>query len=343
MLPMKNVLYVGNHLQNSQSNLGYSAVLGPLLEQSGYTVHYTSRKTNKVLRLFDMLWTTIRVRNKVDVVLIDTYSTQNFYYAVLVSRLCRILKLSYIPILHGGNLPHRLKHSPKVSKQLFEHASVNVSPSLYLKERFETFGYNNVVYIPNVISLENYAHRPKTFDVPKLLWVRSFSKIYNPMLAVEVLHELQQRGYKSNLTMVGPDADGSLDEVKAMADALNVEVTFTGKLAKHEWIALSKDYNVFINTTNYDNTPMSVIEAMALGLPVVSTNVGGMPYLIKDGVDGLLVPPNDKMAMADAICTLFDAPIRTATMTTNARHKVEQFDWEKVRGLWDEVLRLGRE
>ncbi|MCK0125037.1 glycosyltransferase family 4 protein [Gelidibacter sp. F2691] len=340
---MKNVLYVGNHLQHSHTNVGYCAVLGPLLEQRGYDVRYTSKKISKALRLLEMLWTTFSTRKKTDVVLIDTYSTQNFYYAVLVSQLCRVLKLPYIPILHGGNLPFRLKHSPKLSKQLFEHASVSVSPSLYLKERFEAFGFRNVVYIPNVITLENYAYSPKTFDFPKLLWVRSFSKIYNPTLAIEILHELRKRGSKANLTMVGPDADGSLAEVKAFADALDVEVTFTGKLAKSEWIALSKDYNVFVNTTNYDNTPVSVIEAMALGLPVVSTNVGGMPYLIKDGVDGLLVPPKDKMAMADAICTLFDAPIRTATMTTNARHKVEQFDWEKVRGLWDEVLRLGRE
>ncbi|WP_299399532.1 glycosyltransferase family 4 protein [uncultured Gelidibacter sp.] len=337
---MKNVLYVGNHLKNSQSNIGYSAVLGPLLEQSGYAVRYTSRKTNKVLRLLEMLWTTFSTRKKTDIVLIDTYSTQNFYYAVLVSRLCKILKLPYVPILHGGNLPHRLKHSPKLSKQLFEHASVSVSPSLYLKERFEAFGFRNVVYIPNVITLENYAYSPKTFDFPKLLWVRSFSKIYNPTLAIEILHELRKRGSKANLTMVGPDADGSLAEVKAFADALDVEVTFTGKLAKSEWIALSKNYNVFINTTNYDNTPVSVIEAMALGLPVVSTNVGGMPNLINNGVDGILVPPDDKVAMADAICALFENPSHAAALAVNARLKVEQFDWGKVRGLWDEVLRI---
>src|SRR5690606_5057886 len=111
MSPMKNLLYVGNHLQNSQTNVSYSAVLGPLLEQGGYDLRYTSNKTNKVLRLLDMLWTTFRSRKKTDVVLIDTYSTQNFYYAVLVGQLCRLLQLPYIPILHGGNLPQRLKSS----------------------------------------------------------------------------------------------------------------------------------------------------------------------------------------------------------------------------------------
>ncbi len=335
---MKNLLYVGNHFQNSQSNASYSAVLGPLLEQSGYAVRYTSNKTNKAQRLADMLWTTFRTHKKNDLVLIDTYSTQNFFYAVLVSQLCRILKLPYVPILHGGNLPNRLKNSPKLSKRLFKNAYVNVSPSLYLKIIYEEYGYENVAYIPNTIRIENYPHHDKTFDAPRLLWVRSFSEIYNPELAVSVLHELRQRGHDASLCMVGPDANGSLSQVKALADTLNVSVTFMGKLTKTAWIDLSKDYNVFINTTNFDNMPVSVVEAMALGLPVVSTNVGGMPYLISDGVDGVLVAPNDKVAMADAVEDLFEDVAKTERMVDRAREKVEGFDWGKVKERWDAVL-----
>ncbi|WP_035479641.1 glycosyltransferase family 4 protein [Gelidibacter mesophilus] len=337
---MKNLLYVGNHLKSSQTNTSYSAVLGPLLEQSGYQVRYTSDKTNKMLRLLEMLWTTFRARKKTDLVLIDTYSTQNFYYAVLVGQLCRLLKLRYIPLLHGGNLPNRLKNSPKLSQRLFKNAYTNVSPSLYLKHSFEEFGYQNVVYIPNTITIENYPYHKKTFDVPRLLWVRSFSEIYNPKLAVEVLYELIQRGYDATLTMVGPDSDESLSQVRALAATLNVPVNFTGKLSKKAWIDLSTDYNVFMNTTNFDNMPVSVIEAMALGLPVVSTDVGGMPYLIDSGVDGVLVVPNDKEVMADAIETFFEDRYRTDAMVVRAREKVEGFDWEKVRELWGEVLQI---
>lgn len=334
----KKLLYVGNHLQNSRSNASYSAVLGPLLEQNGYELRYTSNKTNKGLRLLEMLWTTFIARKKTDIVLIDTYSTQNFYYAVMVGWLCRFFDLPYIPILHGGNLPNRLKGSPKLSKWLFKNAYANVSPSLYLKTIYEKFGYHNVVYIPNTISIKNYPFHKKKFDAPRLLWVRSFSEIYNPELAVEVLHELQQRGYDASLCMVGPDADGSLSKVKALATTLNVSVTFTGKLTKDAWIELSKAYNVFINTTNFDNTPVSVIEAMALGIPVVSTNAGGIPYLIDNGVDGLLVTPNDVVLMADAIGTLFDNVPQTEAMVVKAREKVEGFDWSEVSVLWEELL-----
>ena len=61
-------------------------------------------------------------------------------------------------------------------------------------------------------------------------------------------------------------------------------------MKKSSWINLSKDCDIFINTTNYDNMPISVIEAMALGLPIVSTNAGGLKYFHDDGEDALLVP-----------------------------------------------------
>ena len=195
-----------------------------------------------------------------------------------------------------------------------------------------------MVYIPNTIELKKYPFDSRAFDQPKLLWVRSFAQIYNPELAVKVLKVLLDEGYTASLCMVGPDSDGTLAEVQHLAKALNVDVTITGKLSKAEWITLSQSYNVFLNTTNFDNTPVSVIEAMALGLPIVSTNVGGMPFLIADQVQGLLVPPENENAMAHAIIRLFEQPELRQILRTNARQKVEQFDWQQVKSLWAAIL-----
>jgi glycosyltransferase involved in cell wall biosynthesis len=335
---MTSLLYIGNYLNSKRSNVSNIHVLGGLLEAEGYVVHYSSKQENKVLRLLDMLYSCFKYRKRVGMVLIDTYSTQNFYYAVLCSQLCRLLKLPYICNLNGGNLPYRLKTFPKLSRMIFAHAVHNVAPSLYLKNAFEFHGYPNVVHIPNTIELDKYPLSSQPFDQPKLLWVRSFAKLYNPELAVRVLHALNQKGYQAELCMVGPDSDGSLAEVKQLAQALKLSVRFTGKLSKTEWISLSKAYNVFINTTNFDNTPVSVIEAMALGLPVVSTNVGGMPFLIKNKEQGLLVPPNTVPAMVDAILQLFEFPEQRQVMIVNARQLTEQFDWQAVKPLWAAVL-----
>ncbi|MGA8853272.1 MAG: glycosyltransferase family 4 protein, partial [Christiangramia sp.] len=87
-----------------------------------------------------------------------------------------------------------------------------------------------------------------------------------------------------------------------------------------------------------DNTPVSVIEAMALGLPVVSTNVGGIPYLISNEENGLLVKPRDAEAMAKGILRLMENPELAENLSKKGRLKAEKFNWLEVKQLWLELL-----
>ncbi|MDO6758774.1 glycosyltransferase family 4 protein [Tamlana sp. 2_MG-2023] len=335
---MKTILYIGNQLATKNKTVTTVDTLSRLLGNSGFKVITASKKENKLARLLDMLGHVWKYRKSLDYVLIDTYSTQNFYYAYLCAKLCSKLNLKYIPILHGGNLPNRLKKSPNLSKTLFKNAYVNVAPSNYTKSNFEALGYHNIICIPNTIELKNYPFESRCFDKVKLLWVRSFSEIYNPMLAVDLLKALNDENIAAELCMVGPDVDGSFQKTKNHAESLGVAVTFTGKLSKPEWIALSKDYNVFINTTNVDNMPVSVIEAMALGLFVVSTNVGGMPFLIKNEENGVLVAPNSVDALVKVISRVVVHPSKVEKMTQKARQDMEQYDWEQVEKHWLKVF-----
>ncbi len=157
-------------------------------------------------------------------------------------------------------------------------------------------------------------------------------------MAVEVLDAIIKLGFKAELCMVGPDKDGSMGRVKNLADSKNVQVKFTGNLTREEWRSLSEKYNIFINTTDFDNTPVSVMEAMALGLPVVSTNVGGLPYLIQDHYDGMLVKKADVNGMVLAILNLYHNPEMARKISRQARIKVEQFDWEIIKEQWLEIL-----
>ena len=105
----KNVLYIGNFLKDKKHNASYMFTLGQLLTQEGYSLSYASGFTNKLLRLCHMIIKVARLQKQTNYVLIDTYSTQNFYYALLVSKLCAWFRLPFITILHGANLPERLK------------------------------------------------------------------------------------------------------------------------------------------------------------------------------------------------------------------------------------------
>ncbi len=335
----KKILHIGNKLSQNKSTLTTIETLSALLNDEGFDVTTVSSVQNKFFRLLDMVFTVYRNRKKIDLVLIDTYSTQNFYYAVIVAKLCRVFKIPYIPILHGGNLPFRLKNSPKLSNKLFNNAKTNVSPSNYLMEAFKKEGYTNLTYIPNTIEINNYPFLQRTEIKAKLLWVRSFSEIYNPMLAIEIVEKLLDKNIAVELCMIGPEKDGSLKKCKEIVAQKNLPITFTGLLSKKEWISQSKGFDIFINTTNIDNTPVSVIESMALGLPVISTNVGGIPYLIENGKTGILVPPNDTPAFVEEIVSLFNNPLKAIEISKNARNAVEKFDWEVVKGLWNNVLK----
>jgi glycosyltransferase involved in cell wall biosynthesis len=334
----KNLLYLGNALSHKGITVTTIDTLSRQLRAEGYEVEVASSYKNKGLRLLDMLWQVYKHRSRVDMVLIDTYSTTNFWYAVYVAKLCRMFRLPYIPILHGGNLPERLKSNPSTSEALFGKAFMNVAPSGYLYNVFTQAGFTNLKEIPNTIDITEYPFKERRHVGPKLLWVRAFAEIYNPMLALKVLQKLRKTYPDVSLCMVGPEKDESYMACKIFAQEHQLPVSFTGKLAKAEWILISKDYDLFINTTNFDNTPVSVIEAMALGLPVVSTNVGGLSYLLSDRENALLVPPNSVEEMANEIGNLLQSETLGHQLSLAARSKAEGFDWEIVKSFWNELL-----
>ena len=334
----KRILYIGNDLQVDSFTVTYISFFSKMLRKEGYKVKTASTRNNKALRLAEMLGLIAKYKNETDIVLIDTYGAMNFYYAYLVGKTCDLFHLDYIPILHGGNLPERLENSKKFSETLFGNARVNIAPSRFLHDIFRSYGFDNTQIIPNAIKADNYPFKKRTEFRPKLLWVRRFQKRYDPFMAIKVLKTLKQSYPKASLCMVGPEKDGTMKSCKKLAEQYDLDVRFTGKLRKKHWADLSRNYDFFINTTSVDNTPISVIEAMSLGLAVVSTNVGGMPFLIENGHDGILVPEKDEKAMAEAIIDIIEAPSRGEELCQNARNKVELFDWEVVKDKWNKVL-----
>ena len=333
------LLYLGNQLSKHGFNKTTIETLGLQLEQEGFTVFYASNKKSFPLRLLDMMWSVINYRKQVSYLLIDTYSTKAFWYAFLCSQLARFFNIKYIPILHGGDLPNRLKKNPMLCRVLFSNAYKNVAPSGYLKQAFEKEGFKNVIHIPNTIEIEKYEFKLRTELTPNLLWVRAFASIYNPKMAVKVLQQLQEQYPSATLTMVGPDKDGSLQTTKDFAKSLGITVNFSGQLTKEEWWELASKHDIFINTTHFDNTPVSVMEAMALGLPVISTKVGGIPFLLANEQNALLVPDNDITAMTNAVLDLLENKPKNNLLITNARTFIEQMDWELVKQSWVSILK----
>jgi glycosyltransferase involved in cell wall biosynthesis len=332
------ILYAGNILSSHGYTPTFIETLAPKLSEY-YNITSVSDKLSQPLRLMDMVQTFYRLKKNLELVLIDSYSMRAFWFTYALAKLCRNYNIPYAPILRGGGYPERLKSSPSLCREVFGNAYRNISPSLYLKKHFEDAGFE-VDYIPNFIPIENYKFKYRSEVGPRLFWVRSFHEIYNPVMALEVLRSLKESYPEAELCMVGPDKDGTQKKFEDEMNEMRLEdsVKITGKLPKNEWSKLSQNYDIFINTTDFDNHPVSVIEAMALGLPVVSTKVGGLPYLIDDGFDGLLVEPRNSQLFSNSVLSLIRDNELAARLSLNARKKVEEFDWEIVKHKWFDMI-----
>ena len=223
---------------------------------------------------------------------------------------------------------------------LFSNASTIICPSKYLKRCFDDKNYT-IKVIPNYIDLKMYSFKIRKQIKPQILWVRSIHNIYNPLMAVHVLYGIKKKYPDARLCMVGPVKDNRvMEQLKILISRLNLQdhVLFSGQLSKREWAELSEKYDIFINTSNIDNTPITLMEAMALGLPIVSTNVGGIPYLIDDSETGLLIEPNDSDQMTNKILDLISGKIDGYHITKNARERISIMDKKEVIKQWYDII-----
>lgn len=333
------MLYFGIRSSNPGKYLSVQDELTKLLSDR-FEVVSVSNKSHSISKAMDMLIAFVRHITSCSFIIIDTYSTTNFYFAFFLSIFSKPFKKPIAFYLHGGDLGSRLKQNPKMCSLMFSNAHALIAPSGFMKSEFEKFGYEPKL-IPNFIKINNYPYRQRSLNEIRLFWLRNFKHHYNPMLAVKVILNLLQNGFNATLTMVGPDGkDGSFDEVKdfVLRNKLAEYVSFTGSLTKPEWIEKSHASNILINTTFIDNTPISVLECMALGILVVSTNVGGIPFLLEHKVDSLLVKPDNVDEMVEAILEFHQNKDFAKQVSSVARQKVEEFDWNVVKNKWTELI-----
>jgi glycosyltransferase involved in cell wall biosynthesis len=334
------VLLVGNFLS---STLGIRSVCEDLAIQLAaycWPVLTTSERRGRLPRLLDMVNTAWYRRYDYTVAQVDVFSGPAFVWAEAVCQILRWVGKPYILTLHGGNLPAFAQKWSRRVRRLLCSATAVTTPSLYLLENMAPY-CPHIRLLPNPLDLSAYKFTLRKQLQPSLVWLRSFHTTYNPSLAPRALARLVESFPSISLSMIGPDrGDGSLQAMQQIATELGVthRIILPGKIPKAEVADWMSRGDIFLNTTNVDNTPVSVLEAMACGLCVVSTNVGGIPYLLGHEHDALLVPPNDPAAIATAVRRLLTEPGLAERLSRNARQKAEQFDWSVILPQWEALL-----
>ena len=312
--------------------------MGDLFSNEGYSVISASSKLNRVLRLIEIIDTVIRNRKAIDVLIVEVYSGMNFVVADIVGRIPRFFGLPTIFVLHGGNLPQFTKRYSSWTKRVLARADKLVAPSKFLKRELQELG-PPIEVIGNVVSLGDYPFQLRKSAAPKLLWMRSFHDIYNPRMAVTVFGSIKEKYPDAGLVMAGVDK-GLEPEIKKMVKEMGLQdaVRFPGFLDQEAKVREFSNADIFLNTNRIDNMPVSVLEACAMGLPVVATCVGGIPDLIQNGENGLLVPDGDVEGMVCAIDSLLKNPELTERLSVNGHKLAEKSSWENVRTKWEELF-----
>jgi len=334
------ILIVGNFLSSHGASRGVCEELAPRLQASGWVVTTTSDKRPRLVRLADMLWTVWNRRHDYDVAQVDVYSGPAFMWAEAVCRVLRQANRRYVLTLHGGALPQFARSRRQRVERLLKSADAVTIPSPYLLEQMAEFR-KDLTLLPNGLEISSYKSRPVRTLKPRLVWLRAFHHVYNPTMVPRVLARLKAEFPSIHMTMAGFDkGDGSYQKTVAAAKAEGVEehLEMRGSIPKSNVPAFLATGDIFLNTSSVDNTPVSVLEAMASGLCVVSTEVGGIRYLLQSGKEALLAPANDDEAMAVAVRSLLQDEALAERIQISSKAKVRRFDWNVVLPQWHEIL-----
>lgn len=333
------VLLLGAFLSATRATRAIGEDLAERLVQRGWKVLTASSFVRPVPRLLDSLASIARHRHGFDVAHIDVYSGRSFRIAETCVALLRRLGKPYLLTLHGGGLPAMADRQPERVAALLRGARSVTSPSRFLQRELHPL-HHEIVVVPNPIDLSSYTYRERRPLRAELLWLRAFAQLYRPEDAVEVVRALTRDGIDASLRMVGPDkGDGTLGRVRSTARGIEDRLEITsGGVAKGEVPAVLDASHIFVNTTSVDNTPVSLLEAMASGLPVVTTDAGGLPDLVEAEREALVVAVGAPEDMAGAVRRLLNEPHLASSLARNARAKVEQWDWQHVLPRWEALL-----
>ena len=315
-----------------------SEYLAPRLEERGYQCSLVSNKLNRYHRLVDILAIIWRQRKQFDIICLQVYGGPSFVVEDAASWFARRLGLPVLMTLRGGELPVFFQRFPAWTRRVLRRAHMIVTPSGFLSQTASQYGLQARI-IPNAIEIENYPFRLRSVVQPHLLWMRTFHEIYNPLLAVEAFSQVKRTYPHARLTMGGQEK-GLLGIVRQRVHeaGLDDSVRFVGFLQIDDKKREFAGHDIFLNTNRVDNMPVSIVEAAAFGMPIVATSVGGVPYLLQDGENGVLVPDEDAKAMADAVRRVLEEPGLAERLSRNARKLGEQHDWSVVVPQWESLF-----
>ena len=282
------------------------------------------------------LW---RVAGQVDLIHIMANSGWSWHLCAVPA--IWIARWRHVPTVvnyRGGEAGTFLVRSGRMVRGTLQRAAALVVPSGFLKGVFEGHGLRAEI-VPNIIDLERFhpARDGKRPAARHLVVARNLEPIYDIPTALRALALIRETMPDVRLTVAGSGPERAGLEALCHELRIGESVHFCGARDRDEMAALYRSAAVVINPSRVDNMPNSVLEAMASGVPVVSTNVGGVPFILRENITGLLVPAGNPEALASAMLRILGDTELAGRLAAAATLEVQQYAWPRVRERWAEV------
>jgi glycosyltransferase involved in cell wall biosynthesis len=247
----------------------------------------------------------------------------------------RIFRKAVVLNYHSGEAEDHLSRCGRLTRWLLSLPSSIVVQSRYLVGVFRRFGFTATA-IPNHIETDGFVSRPRSCVQPKILITRALEPLYNIPCALRAFRLVQDRYPQAAMTIAGEGSQR--DSLRKMSAELKLEsVTFTGKVEHDAVGRLYERHDLFLNTSSIDNMPVSILEAFAAGLPIVTTAAGGIPFIVTDRETGYLVELDDYQAAAERIIELVDNSAEVARLSLAGIAESKKYSWEIVSGQWKQL------
>jgi len=276
-----------------------------------------------------------RLRN-VDVVHIFSASYWSFLLAPAPALLAaRVLGKRVVLNYHSGEAEDHLARWGAAVHPWLRLADEIVVPSEYLCAVFARFGYRAHT-IRNVVDTSHFRYRDRAVMRPRLVSTRNLEPYYRVDNTVEAFALVKGHYPEATLAIAGRGSEET--RLRRLVASLAVDgVRFVGRVEPAAMPGLYDGADIFVNSSVVDNQPLSILEAFAAGLPVVSTGTGDIAAMVRHAETGLLVPSGDPAALAKAVMTLLEHPDRARRMAARARQDVGDHTWARVRDQWAAV------
>jgi L-malate glycosyltransferase len=248
--------------------------------------------------------------------------------------------LNKVPVIVNyrcGEAEIYLHTSIKFVAPTLKRVSALIVPSGFLQAVFKKYDFTAEV-IPNIIDLDRFVFAAnkgvRNIEAPVIVIARNLEAIYGIDVAIDAIALIKQKTPKVRLLVAGsgPLLHSLLQQVEQNDLLDNIE--FTGKLKPEQIASLYAKADIMLNPTRVDNMPNSLLEAMASGLPIVTTSVGGIPYIVSEGETALMVDPNNPEMMANKLEQLINDPVLYEKLAFNGNLYVQKYSWLHVKQQW---------